>query len=297
MAGPSDARPDGGLVEKMHVSRTNVFDSINQRIFEFVRRSANRRLMPGTGAFSTPFRGELFGLTDAGAVARELRTRRVDALWLGSNPNVPRSISNILDPQCREGVFPEFKRQINSGKFSSVRWDERGNPSPDWNPIQEPKGRWRVYRDILVRRFGTVDCVAMANCIPWGSKNTREFLVKLDAANPGLLRRALQFADDLNAEIIRAVNPKLMLVPLSFGNEPRLDRVHSFGVAMTQRNDCRERHVMIDQEPFRFFVATYRRGAVTVPVIYLRHPTSLYITREAARRLIERVPKVLSEFW
>ncbi len=97
----------------------------------------------------------------------------------------------------------------------------------------------------------------MANFIPWGSKNTKEFLTKLGAAHPELLKRALGFADDLNVDIINAIRPKL---------------------------------------PFRFFVATYRRGAMAVPIVYVRHPASLRISRDAARRLVDRVPKMLAGF-
>lgn len=120
--------------------------------------------------------------------------------------------------------------------------------------------------------------------------------MKLGAANPDLLKRALEFADDLNADIISAVRPKLMLVPLSFGNEPRLDKVHAVGVAMTRSNDCRERNVTMDGETFRLFVATYRRGAMAVPVVYVRHPASLRITRDAGRRLVDGMSKVFAEF-
>jgi hypothetical protein len=67
-------------------------------------------------------------------------------------------------------------------------------------------------------------------------------------------------------------------------------------VAMAQRTDCREWNVTTDQTPFRFFTATYRRGALTVPVVYVRHPASLYISRDAAHRLVERVPKMLAAF-
>ena len=209
---------------------------------------------------------------------------------------MPRSLANILDSRCGDGDFPDFKRQMGSGRFSSLRWDEQGKPSPDFNPIQEPKARWKVYRDIVVHLFGSVDRVTMANFIPWGSKNTKEFLTKLGAAHPELLKRALGFADDLNVDIINAIRPKLILVPLSFGNEPRLDKVHPVGVAMAQRNDCRERSVTTDQGPFRFFVATYRRGAMAVPIVYVRHPASLRISRDAARRLVDRVPKMLAGF-
>jgi hypothetical protein len=105
----------------------------------------------------------------------------------------------------------------------------------------------------------------MANRIPSGSKNTKEFVSRLDAANHELLKRALRFADDLNANIIGATKPRLMIVLLSFGSEPRLDKIQPVGVSMTQTNDWRERNVTTDREPFRFFVATYRRGAVMVP--------------------------------
>ncbi len=72
---------------------TNVADNANQQIFDFVQQPANRRLISGTGAYSTPFLGSLFGLSESDAVARKLKTRRIDALWLGSN-----SCHHLADP-------------------------------------------------------------------------------------------------------------------------------------------------------------------------------------------------------
>jgi hypothetical protein len=130
------------------MSPSNIFESVNQQIFDFVHESANRRLMPGSGSYSTPLRGKLFGESETTAVARQLETRRVDVLWLGTNPCVPRSLENILNPHCREGNFPDFEKQMASGLFSSRRWDEEGNPSTDWNPIDEPRGGYIVYTRI-----------------------------------------------------------------------------------------------------------------------------------------------------
>lgn len=95
----------------------NIFHAFNQRIPHFVRKPATRRLRAGTGAYSTPFRGTLFGLSDAEAVSRRLRTRRVDPLWLGANPCVPRSLKNIRSANSGEGVSLSnlFDRQTYQG--------------------------------------------------------------------------------------------------------------------------------------------------------------------------------------
>src|SRR5207248_947329 len=150
-------------------------------------------------------RGMLFGCTESRDIARELKSRRVDALWLGANPRVPRSLANILNPRSGKGDFADFERQKNSGFFSSCKWDDSGRSSTDWNPIQEPRRRWSVYRDVLARLFGSADRLTMANCIPWGSKTMPDFLANLGAKHPELLQRALSFADDLNASIICAI--------------------------------------------------------------------------------------------
>jgi hypothetical protein len=97
--------------------------------------------------------------------------------------------------------------------------------------------------------------------------------------------------------MIGAITPKLLLVPLSLGNEPALETVLPFGVAMAKWTDCRERNVTMDNGQFRFFVATYRRGALAVPVVYLRHPSSLRFSGDDTQRLVARLPRVLAEFY
>jgi len=257
----------------------NIVESVNQQILDFVQQPANRRLMPGTGAYSTPFRGTLFGVSEASAVAEKLNTQRVDALWLGSNPNVPRSLANILNPECGAGDFPDFLRQMRSGLFFSWRWDAQGKPSPDWNPIQQTTRRWSVYRDVLMRRFGSVDRVTMANCIPWGSKDTKEFISKLGESNPELLKRALAFADDLITGVITSLRPKVILVPFSFGKERQLDKVHHFSVARAEAVDCQECSIRTSRGRFRFFRASYRRGAFETTIAYVPHPAALRLPK------------------
>jgi hypothetical protein len=270
---------------------TNVFDSFNQAIADFVNRPANIRLRPGTGSYSAPFRGSLFEMTKTEDVALELPMRRVDVLWLGSNPNVPGSLKNILDPTGGEGHFPDFQQQRNSGLFSARRW-VGGVPSESWNPINKPRGGARWYRDLFADMFGTVDAVAMANFIPWGSENMKTLLIQLGAMDEALLKRALEFADVLNMEIVRALRPKLLWVPFPVGKNARLDRTYAVGVALAQAADV-QCHCVAG---VNFFTGICRRSELAVQTAYVPHPAGLRLTKDAGKRFVNEVPRLLARF-
>src|SRR5258708_5735877 len=131
----------------MRVKTNDVAGAANRRIWEFIHERGNRRLRPGTGWYSTPFRGGLFGAIKAADVARLLATRNVDVFWLGANPCVRSSLENVLNPSTCDGDLPTFKKQIESGFFGSWRWSD-GKPEPDWNPIDAPRAGWQLYRDL-----------------------------------------------------------------------------------------------------------------------------------------------------
>ena len=59
----------------------------------------------------TLFRGTLFGEDRTDAVAALLKTRKAEVLWLGTNPNVPKSLAQILAPESGETDFPDFLKQ------------------------------------------------------------------------------------------------------------------------------------------------------------------------------------------
>jgi hypothetical protein len=107
----------------------DIFARLNRRIFDFVQLPANRRLRPGTGSYSTLFRGTLFGLEDAAAVAQRLKRTKVDVLWLGANPCVPKSLDSILDSRRADGDFaawisPPFQAQVDkewAGRYLDSR--------------------------------------------------------------------------------------------------------------------------------------------------------------------------------
>lgn len=277
------------------MNRLDVAQSANQRIWDFVHQRANVSLRPGTGYYSAPFRGRLFGEDKSAAVAKQLRTRRVDVLWLGTNPCVPGSLRNILRPPKGRGDLPSFEMQMKSGLFGSCRWESSGDGSADFNPIETPQRNWRVYQR-LVARIARPKWVAMANVIPWGSTSTENLIGRLGAANLPLLRRVLEFADDLNIEIVQALSPRLMVVPLSLAQSRRLDAVRPSGLGLSQAMDSRSHTLGLAEGNFRFYAGYCRRGNLNVRTVFLRHPASLRLSSESKTRVVAGVARVLDHF-
>lgn len=272
----------------------DIVGAVNRWIWDFVRHRTNADLLPGTGSYSTPFRGSLFGEVESAAVVKQLSARRVDVLWLGTNPCVPQSLEYILNPPAGRGDFPDFEKQMESGLFGSWRWDGHGERARDWNPIEKPTGNWQVYRDMLAE-IARPDCVAMANFIPWGSQNAEALVEQLGAANRLLLERALEFADDLNAEIVQAFAPKLVVVPFSLGRNRRFDAVRPLSLTLARAMDSRCHKVALPEGMFTFYTARCQRGTLVVPTVFLRHPASLRLRSEVRKRVIEGVARVLKE--
>lgn len=265
----------------------NIFEILNRRIFDFVSEPANRRLRAGTGAYGTPFCGQLFGLSDAEAVSRRLRTRRVDALWLGANPCVSWSLKNILKANSGDGDFPEFQRQMRSGTFSQIQWDKGGRPSVSWNPLQNPTPPWRVYRDVFDASLD-LEAVTMANFIPWGSSTMTAFLTQLGARQPALLQAALRFADALNEDIVKSLRPKLLVVPFSLARIPGVG-----GVAKATATNLVPHHIKLVGRCFTFHTARCRRAGRNVPVLYVPHPASLRLSHTDRKRVVRGMTEVL----
>jgi hypothetical protein len=277
------------------MARTDLTKSLNKQIGTFVEQSANRRLLAGTGHYSTLFRGGLFEEVGSAAVSERLATRRVDALWLGSNPCVRRSLQYIMRPPRGRGDYPDFERQLYSGLFGSARWDASGAASPDFNPLERPKGNWRVYRDLLAR-VGNVQNVAMANVVPWGSQSIDAFIAGVSARDRGLLARALAFADDLNIQVVRALRPRIIVVPLSLGRNRSVSRVGSLaGLTLKHAKDVEAHTLRLANGRFNYFSGLCSRGNLTVPTLFLRHPASLRLARGESGRIVDAVARVLEK--
>jgi hypothetical protein len=274
------------------VSQANIVRVANRRIWNFVRRDANKNLLPATGSYSTPFRGGLFGETASDAVAEQLSHRRVDVLWLGTNPCVSRSLEHIIHPPRGRGDFPTFENQMKSGLFGSWLWDRHGNRSADWNPIERPAGNWHVYRDML-SKIARLERVAMSNFLPWGSKNANTMVETLCGAHRPLLERMFEFADELNIEIVQALAPKLLVVPFSLGRNRRFDAVRPIGLTLARAIESREHLVALPHGAFIFYTGYCRRGRLTVRTVFLRHPSSLRLGGDDKRRVVTGIVRVL----
>ncbi len=93
----------------------NIFEVINNSISDFVENQENKALKRGTGSYSIPFRGSIFGEIETAKVLSKLNAESVDVIWLGSNPNVPESLDAILSPSSPshyEGFVQQAKQQV-----------------------------------------------------------------------------------------------------------------------------------------------------------------------------------------
>ncbi len=264
----------------------------NRRIFDFVQQPASERLRPGTGYYSTPFRGALFGLDKSSQVASRLTSERVDVLWLGSHPNVPDSLKQILRPESGQSDFWSFQMQMESGFFGSRRWARDGAAEPDWDPLATPKGGWHSYHQLLTA-ISRIDHVAMANYFPWGAKELRIFARELAVADRPLLRRAFEFAEDLMGSIVEALDPRLLIVPLSVAGNSDVQKVNRSGLSLDRAADVVRHSAGLDRGNFDFYSGACRLGSRTIRALFVPGAGSLFLTREDKKRMVDAVARVV----
>lgn len=243
----------------------------------------------GPGRYSSPFRGSLFGHSKSEDVARELQTRRVDVLWLGSNPGVRESLQQIVNPTSGNADLPELERQSASGLFSARRWIS-SIASEGWNQVERPRGGCKVYRDVFMSMFGTLSAVAMANFIPWGSQDMKTSVVQLGEMGAALLTRAVECADAINVDIVRALRPRLLVVPFSLGKNGRFGRTYPAGVTIAQASDVRRQAIA----GVEFVTGMCQRAEMQVPTIYEPHPSWFrFRSGQATAQLTRETPRIL----
>lgn len=134
--------------------------SFRRQIYDFVEEHPDLKRL--TGESNVFFRGGVFGTSSARKIQKHLEEgRRVEILWLGSNPNGDR-IKN----------FTEFESELNSDRISPTvdRWDPVGGTEVN-------QWFWRSFRDEFVNPLLPEDerdwqnaPVLIANFVPWESR-------------------------------------------------------------------------------------------------------------------------------
>lgn len=270
----------------------NTIERLNLAIKEFVLLPENAVLRPATGSYSTPFRGTLFGLENAQDVEIELGRQRVSVLFLGSNPNVPDSLSHIKAGSPGAGHWPEFERQSASGRFGQCMPDRSGRLE-SWDPLHTPesmgagqKASWTFYAEAIRAGTGSLDTVAFANVFPWGSGKLDDFLSHLGGYDSGLLDRVIALADQQLSTMIEALRPDLVLCPLSVSKHKRLNNLMLAEARFQNSIDVSPKG--LEKRPFEMRLATIECNRRTQTILSLNHPAALRFNRKVDRPAIAK---------
>ena len=258
---------------------------INASILEFANQKENRALQPKTRSYCTPFRGQLFGESMQDAVATALAQRRVDVLILGANPN------DSADKDSINTKYRSLSEQMNTGFYSEAHWDDHGRPVAGWSPFTDGKPGWKFLLRAITRAGYSPQSVAMANYLPWGSKDIEQFAA---ATEPTLLRDVVDFADQLLIRIIQLLRPRVVIAPFSVteGKHLRTSALvkhlarathHRFNYAGKSRTMA-----------FNVYSDVYNAGATETILVHVRHPSSIRVKVEALHGIEQQLAAVLS---
>jgi len=130
--------------------------------------------------------------------------------------------------------------------------------------------------------------VAMANFLPWGSQNFNTFLSELNTVDSALLIRVLDFADELNEDIVKGLRPRLLVIPVSLArNKHVADRPFSLWCA---------KDIRTTEGRVTFYTGMCERGMSSIATTYVRHPSSLHLKVPSRRDVANKMASVLSRF-
>jgi len=261
----------------------NTVERLNAAIADFVQEPRNSALLPGTGGYSTPFRGSLFGCTRAADVERELMDRRASILLLGSNPNCPESLEHIRSTHAGVGDWPDFERQAATGYFGHAVTGEDGMMR-GWDPLHDPgkmgpgQHAWTFFADAVRAGLGSLDEVALANVLSWGSSDVRRLVQVLQEKDSNLLGRVLSFADAQLETILRALRPRLIICPKSVSDQRWartlvISRKRAKGLLDVSP-------VNLTGRPYRMTLGECVGNGSTYPILFMNHPSSLRFIRQ-----------------
>lgn len=199
-----------------------------------------------------------------------LAHRKADVLVLGSNPNVPHSLAAIRSGASGDD-FGAFLAQMRLDHFGQGRM-VGDRFAEDWDPAAAPSWK-RFMRDVIAPLCtdGATDGMAMANYLPWGSRDYATFLhPEHGVPDPALLARMFALAEQLHARILDVLDPEVVVLPLSLARARRPGSV----LPSLETLDARPL-ALPGRQGVSFFVGRVPYGARHRVVAVLPHPSWL----------------------
>lgn len=266
------------------VGTPDTFSAIARRVLEFAQEPANTQLLPHTRSFCTPFRGTLFGRSTVEEVQAELAVRPAAALILGTNPN----ISDEWDPK-----FRSMQEHLAGGFYGETYWSSDGTTYPGWQSSQS----WRWERQLYepLRAAGvSLDEVAFANYVPWGSPQNAKNLAK--AVEPELLRRVIDLSDELLLRMLRLLRPRVVVAQASISNSLPP------GIVARHRKAARRSRVQYQTQSggmktFNYDVGLLDIDGMPVQMLHVPHPASWKMTNASRKMVVEQLTAEVRNLW
>ncbi len=115
----------------------------------------------------------------------------------------------------------------------------------------------------------------MCNYLPWGSGKFEELISSLKERDLPLLKRMLQFSEDLNLKILKDLKPDLIIIPFSLGRNKLFDSVFESRLAHGSSKTAQSYKVLTGKRTFNFYVDSVIINDLSVTCLYVPHPSSL----------------------
>lgn len=278
---------------------SNTVEKLNQAIADFVSQPENRILRPGTGGYSTPFRGSVFGSERASKVEEALENQRASVLFLGSNPNRPESLEHMRAAGEGEGDWPDFQRQRDSGYFGHAEPTQDGDVTI-WDPIHDPGSAgpgqhfWTVVGEAIEEGLGSLDGVALANVLPWGSEDVGELLKFLRSEEDDLADRVVAFAAQQLRAILGSLRPRLVICPKSVADQSWASGLDIAREQATGLRDVSPGNLAGNR--YRMSLGEFESAGSKYPILYINHPSQFrWVASEDRPRVAEAIAATVAE--
>jgi hypothetical protein len=267
---------------------TNFFRNLNKDILNFSTEKGNEVLLSKTHTHSTLFRGGLFGKEREVDVLYELQNGGYpDILIVGSNPNAGEHTQVGMQRGYRS-----LRQHIDLGFLGEREWVSEIETRPGWSPFNTSTRGWTILSSLLEGLSRPRGKVAFANFTPWGSSTWKKFPNTIN--DDFLVNRILKFSDDLNAQIIEKLRPKLVIVPFSLIRCSQINQLHEIEFLKDYKT-AKQICIKTSGRLFNINVGSIQRGATKSTALFMPHPSSFRLNSRDIDLINDKLRFVIME--